>query len=236
MTAEGWRKTTVGKCFKLTKCILLIRDRESIQWEQYFLGFGAYLEKGPTFRDEHIEFSISLGRAHMCKEPHNAPRRFKCIRPDHPAHGGVTLSTVQCRPASACARKSPPRVHSKETRQDKSLVVWAPVAACPGHGTRAKTVRKAVSLGPVGRGKSITRSKAYLEGRYISASEAVYRILEMDMHCMYPAVTAWQFIFPATRWSRSKKATQFRRLRRAPKPPNSLPPPSLCSRTPSSAR
>ena len=30
--------------------------------------------------------------------------------------------------------------------------------------------------------------KQYLKGRYISASEAVYRILEMPMHCMYPAV------------------------------------------------
>jgi hypothetical protein len=30
--------------------------------------------------------------------------------------------------------------------------------------------------------------KQYLSGRYISASEAVYRILEMPMHCMYPAV------------------------------------------------
>jgi len=40
-------------------------------------------------------------------------------RPDHPAHGVVTLRTVQCRPAAACARKSPLRVRSKETRQDK---------------------------------------------------------------------------------------------------------------------
>jgi len=31
------------------------------------------------------------------------------------------LRTVQCRPAAACARKSPPRVHSKETRQDKKV-------------------------------------------------------------------------------------------------------------------
>jgi hypothetical protein len=30
------------------------------------------------------------------------------------------LRTVQCRPAAACARKSPLRVHSKETRQDKT--------------------------------------------------------------------------------------------------------------------
>jgi len=26
------------------------------------------------------------------------------FRPEHPAHGGVMLCTVQCRPASACAR------------------------------------------------------------------------------------------------------------------------------------
>jgi hypothetical protein len=32
----------------------------------------------------------------------------------------VMLRTVQCRPAAACARKSPLRVHSKETRQDKT--------------------------------------------------------------------------------------------------------------------
>jgi hypothetical protein len=31
------------------------------------------------------------------------------------------LCTVQCRPAAAYARKSPPRVHSKETRQDKCV-------------------------------------------------------------------------------------------------------------------
>ena len=30
------------------------------------------------------------------------------------------LGTVQCRPAAACATKSPSRVHSKETRQDKT--------------------------------------------------------------------------------------------------------------------
>jgi hypothetical protein len=35
-------------------------------------------------------------------------------------HGVVMLGTVQCRPAAACARKSPSRVHSKETRQDKT--------------------------------------------------------------------------------------------------------------------
>jgi len=58
-----------------------------------------------------------------CKTRNNAPRWLKCIRPEYPAHGGVMLCTVQCRPASACARKSPPRVHSKETRQDKAASV-----------------------------------------------------------------------------------------------------------------
>jgi hypothetical protein len=40
------------------------------------------------------------------------------MRPEHPAHGGVVLCTVQCRPASACARKSPPRGCTR--RQDKT--------------------------------------------------------------------------------------------------------------------
>ena len=41
-----------------------------------------------------------------------------CTRPEHPAHGGVMLCTVQCRPASACARKSPPRGCTRK-KQDK---------------------------------------------------------------------------------------------------------------------
>jgi hypothetical protein len=57
---------------------------------------------------------------HTCVRAAQAPRWFKCIRPDHPPQGGVMLCTVQCRHAAACARKSPPRVHSKETRQDKT--------------------------------------------------------------------------------------------------------------------
>ena len=44
---------------------------------------------------------------------------FKCTRPEHPAHGGVMLCTVQCRPASACARKSPPRGCTLK-KQDKT--------------------------------------------------------------------------------------------------------------------
>ena len=43
----------------------------------------------------------------------------KCTRPEHPAHGGVMLCTVQCRPASACARKSPPRGCTLK-KQDKT--------------------------------------------------------------------------------------------------------------------
>ena len=46
-------------------------------------------------------------------------RWFKCMRPEHPAHGGVTLCTVQCRPALACARKSPRRGCTLK-KQDKT--------------------------------------------------------------------------------------------------------------------
>ena len=46
----------------------------------------------------------------MCKSRTTPRDWFKCTRPEHPAHGGVMLCTVQCRPASACARK----------RQDKT--------------------------------------------------------------------------------------------------------------------
>ena len=65
-----------------------------------------------------VEASI-VEDGHTCVRAAQAPRWFKCIRPDHPAQEDVMLCTVQCRPAAACARKSPPRVHSKETRQDK---------------------------------------------------------------------------------------------------------------------
>jgi len=45
------------------------------------------------------------------------------MRPEHLAHGGVTLRTVQCRPASAYAGKCPPRgctlKKQDKTRQDK---------------------------------------------------------------------------------------------------------------------
>ena len=46
----------------------------------------------------------------------------KCTRPEHPAHGGVMLCTVQCRPASACAKKSPPRGCTLK-KQDKTREV-----------------------------------------------------------------------------------------------------------------
>ena len=57
---------------------------------------------------------------YMCKGRTTPPRWFKCMRPEHPAHMGAMLCTVQCRPPSACASKNPPRVHSKERRQDKT--------------------------------------------------------------------------------------------------------------------
>jgi len=44
-----------------------------------------------------------------------AGSQLKCIRPDRPAHGGVMLCTIQCRPAPARAITL---VHSKETKQD----------------------------------------------------------------------------------------------------------------------
>jgi len=55
-----------------------------------------------------ISYNFTVEDGHTCVRAAQAPRWFKCIRPEHPAHGGVTQSTVQCRPASACARKSPP--------------------------------------------------------------------------------------------------------------------------------
>jgi len=41
---------------------------------------------------------------YMCKSRTTPRDWFKCTRPEHPARGGVMLCTVQCRPASACAR------------------------------------------------------------------------------------------------------------------------------------
>ena len=55
----------------------------------------------------------------MCKSRTTPRDWFKCTRPEHPAHGGVMLCTVQCRPASACARKSPPRGCTLK-KQDKT--------------------------------------------------------------------------------------------------------------------
>jgi len=56
---------------------------------------------------------------YMCKSRTTPRDWFKCTRPEHPAHGGVMLCTVQCRPASACARKSPPRGCTRK-KQDKT--------------------------------------------------------------------------------------------------------------------
>ena len=42
---------------------------------------------------------------YMCKSRTTPRDWFKCTRPEHPAHGGVMLCTVQCRPASADLRR-----------------------------------------------------------------------------------------------------------------------------------
>ncbi len=44
---------------------------------------------------------------------------MRSIIPKHPAHGDVMLCTVQCRPASACTIKSPPRGYTQK-KQDKT--------------------------------------------------------------------------------------------------------------------
>jgi len=68
----------------------------------------------------------------MCKSRTTPRDWFKCTRPEHPAHGGVMLCTVQCRPASACARNSPPRgctlKKQDKTRQDDKTLPFAPFA------------------------------------------------------------------------------------------------------------
>ena len=56
---------------------------------------------------------------YMCKSRTTPRDWFNCTRPEHPAHGGVMLCKVQCRPASACARKSPPRGCTLK-KQDKT--------------------------------------------------------------------------------------------------------------------
>jgi len=62
-----------------------------------------------------------------------APRWFKCIRPEHPAHGGVMLCMVQCRPASACAMKSPSRGCTLK-KQDKTRKHQCIRPEHPAHG------------------------------------------------------------------------------------------------------
>jgi len=74
-----------------------------------------------VFRAEGGEVQIG-GREdgqYMCKSRTTPRDWFKCTRPEHPAHGGVMLCTVQCRPASACARKSPSRGCTLK-KQDKT--------------------------------------------------------------------------------------------------------------------
>ena len=73
-------------------------------------------------RSERIVFStifmVEDGQ-YMCKSRTTSRDWFKCTRPEYPAHGSVMLCTVQCRPASACARKSPPRGCTLK-KQDKT--------------------------------------------------------------------------------------------------------------------
>ena len=59
--------------------------------------------------------------------------------------------------------------------------------------------------------------KAYLEGRYISASEAVYRILEMDMHCMYPAVDRLPVHLPGDQMVTFEEGQAARAVEEGPK-------------------
>lgn len=90
------------------------------------MGFRAYLERrGSVERSKHIENLYGRGRAIHVYELHNAPRWFKSICPEHPAVRVMMLCTVQCRPAAACARKRSPRVHSKETTQEKRFHDWS---------------------------------------------------------------------------------------------------------------
>ena len=88
------------------------------------IGVWAISREMGLMRDRNVSYFLQFygrGRAgqYMCKSRTTPRDWIKCTRPEHPAHGGVMLCTVQCRPASACARKSPARGCSKETRQDK---------------------------------------------------------------------------------------------------------------------
>jgi len=82
-----------------------------------------FREMGLIERSERIVFSTILwSRTSIhVSEPHNAPRWFKCIRPEHPAHGGVMLCTVHCRPVSTCARESLKGCTLK--KQDKTRLI-----------------------------------------------------------------------------------------------------------------
>jgi len=79
----------------------------------------------------------------MCKSRTTPRDWFKCTRPEHPAHGGVMLCTVQCRPASACARKSPPRgctlKKQDKTRQDMTTVLGRVVGGDTDTGRATQT-------------------------------------------------------------------------------------------------
>jgi hypothetical protein len=103
---------------------------------------------------QNISKIFMVEDGHTCVRAAQAPRWFKCIRPDHPAQGGVMLCTVQCRPAAACARKKTPRVHSKETRQDKTSTPRACLGeATPSRPVRSSSFRPAPSRRPDDQGR-----------------------------------------------------------------------------------
>jgi len=85
------------------------------------MGVDHRLKHGPqTLEPEWATPQPVCVRRDTTRKSRTTPRDwFKCTRPEHPAHGGVMLCTVQCRPASACARKSPPRGCTLK-KQDKT--------------------------------------------------------------------------------------------------------------------
>jgi hypothetical protein len=58
--------------------------------------WGIFREKGSIFRDGHIEVFIKFRTGNTCERAAQRPETVQVLRPEHPAHGGVMLSTVQC--------------------------------------------------------------------------------------------------------------------------------------------